>query len=405
MGLIGNFLSAFGTAMVNSGNRARRSLRTLAAIPAEDLIVCEGNAMISCKDEGVKARAIAGRAAAYASNGWPVVLAHEGNDAIVSAVHAHATTHGERVIEVDGSSRFYEPLLSLDARDAASLIYRAAMNMRQTTSELLAYLEVLTRLVETRRVPMCLRALQSCPNAEIFQVIANAEAKGRITSGEAAGMRAVVDVTPQGRVAAQGLLLDLIREGDMLPDINHLMSSYSLSTFARSGNGAVLCIDMGATTGKSLLSIILTEAEDLVRGGFPIQLILAVESLEGTTADRLSKEPAMLGWSVVTKEMGVLLANNDSLSQMAASCERLATFSQGVRSAEMVSALMGEYEVMDANPVYGGYSLRNPFGSNSISISRRRDRVVQPEQIHTLRDYEFIVMDAASSSVMKGRVK
>ena len=47
--------------------------------------------------------------------------------------------------------------------------------------------------------------------------------------------------------------------------------------------------------------------------------------------------------------------------------------------------------------------MRNAFGNGSVSVTTRRERVVQPEEIRELRAGEFFLSDSADG-LFKGRI-
>ena len=403
MGLINSIATGLELGRVRRMNARAKGVNRAGRVTAEELVACEGNALVACKDDALLAHVVAGRCAAYVGAGWPVVVLHEGNDALVASLRSGINAAGGSILEVDGRSCFYEPLLGLSSGDAASLLFRAAESVRSVPDDMLSYLRVLTRVLEARGYATYVRMVEGCPHARIHEVIAKAEGSGALAMAEAASMRSDVDASPSGRAAAQGFLGNVVSEGGVLPSAAEVSRSVSVASFVRAGGAGVLCIDLGASAGQSLVSVVLTEVEDLVRSGQGMQLVLAVDTVGTSAGEKLASSSANLGWVVAVSDMARAFAKPEGLARVVASCERTTVFSQGLQASEMVSALLGEYEKQDATVMTGGHTMRNTFGHGSVSVTARRERVVQPEEIRGLRDGEFFLLDARAG-ILKGRV-
>ena len=404
---MGGFLNSIATSLelgrVRKMNTSAKGIGRAGRMRSGELLACEGNAVVACRDEQVLADAVVGGCVEYASGGWPVVVLHEGNDTLLATLRDACVAHGQRLVEVDGQGGFYDPLIGLSADDAASLLFRAAGGVRTVPDDMLAYLRVLTRVLEARGYATYVRMVNGCPHARIHEVIARAEAAGAITAAEAASMRSDVDASTAGRAAAQRFLVDVVREGVVLPTVAEVDRAVSLASYVRMGASDVLSIDLGQSAGESVVSLVLTEAEDLLRRGFGLQLVLACDTVGARVGERLAAAPSSLGWTVATRDIARAFAKPDELSRVAAACGRIAVFSQGLPASEMASALFGDYDKQDATVTTGGYGFGSAFGRGSVSVATRRERVVQPEEIRGLRGGEFYLLDA-TSGLFKGRV-
>lgn len=404
---MGGFLNTIVTSLelgrVRRSNASAKGIGNAGKVNAENLLACSDNALIATRDDSSLASVIAGRCASYVSCDWPVVLLHEGNDALVAEVRAQIGTSGGRVVEADGRRCFYDPLLGLSSRDAASLLYRAAESVRTVPDDMLTYLRVLTRILEARNYATYVRMVDGCPHARIHEVIARAEANGALSVAEAASLRSDVDSSSAGRAAAQGFLGDVVREGVVLPDASGIGKAVSVASFVQTFGPGVLSVDLGTCSGQSLISIILTEIEDFVRRGCGVQVILSVDSVWSRMGEKLAHSSSDLGWTIAVHDVAHSFAKPEELMRLAAGCKRVAIFSQGLQASEMASALFGEYDKQDATVTTGGYGMRNAFGNGSVSVTTRRERVVQPEEIRELRAGEFFLSDSADG-LFKGRI-
>lgn len=103
-----------------------------------------------------------------------------------------------------------------------------------------------------------------------------------------------------------------------------------------------------------------------------------------------------------------MIGNDQSeLATWLALSHRAILFAHSIKTCELLSAELGEYDHIDIVESYAtsnnigkiGYH----FGTNSsFNTSLKRERVVKPEVIENLRDREFILLDNYTSLISRG---
>ena len=95
------------------------------------------------------------------------------------------------------------------------------------------------------------------------------------------------------------------------------------------------------------------------------------------------------------------------LSTWLALSHRAILFSHGIKTSELLSAELGDYEHIDVVESKAGNnnigSIGFHFGHNSsYSTSSKRERVIKPEEIEGLRENQFIMLDNYTSLLSQG---
>ena len=86
---------------------------------------------------------------------------------------------------------------------------------------------------------------------------------------------------------------------------------------------------------------------------------------------------------------------------------RAVLFSHGIKTCELLSAELGEYEHIDVVESRAGNNYIGKIGyhygdNSSFSTSVERKRVIQPEEIQSLGNNGFIMLDNYARSISKG---
>ena len=82
-------------------------------------------------------------------------------------------------------------------------------------------------------------------------------------------------------------------------------------------------------------------------------------------------------------------------------------FSHGVRTAQMLSGELGEYDHIEMTQPRAENNGIGQFGfhfgvNNNVSTTNKRERVVKPEEIENLAEREFILLDNNTATLHKG---
>ena len=117
-----------------------------------------------------------------------------------------------------------------------------------------------------------------------------------------------------------------------------------------------------------------------------------------------------LCWTISTPDIGnVSGTTKEDLSTWLALSHRVVIFSHGVHTSELLSAELGDYEQIEVTQSHAGNNSIGQFGlhfgaNNNISTTNKRERVIRPEEITSLGDKEFIMLDNNNASLYKGSI-
>ena len=110
------------------------------------------------------------------------------------------------------------------------------------------------------------------------------------------------------------------------------------------------------------------------------------------------------------KRMNFIINHTNAQGELAtwlALSHRAVLFSHGIKTCELLSAELGEYEHIDVVESCAGNNnigrIGYHYGANSsFSTSAKRKRVIQPEEIECLGNNGFIMLDNYTATISKG---
>ena len=161
-----------------------------------------------------------------------------------------------------------------------------------------------------------------------------------------------------------------------------------------------------------LLSLIVSEVESAKRVNKHIRVAVSAQSIIDSESlkDLLQSASKCLRFTISTENIGCFSgADKSELETFLALSHKVVVFSHGVRTSELLSVELGEYDFIEAhfsrggNTGLGGFGLH--FGSNNaIKPEHKRERVVQAEKKKKKKKGEFIMLDNNRGELFSGKI-
>lgn len=390
-------------------NAHARGLLNSGVVSYDDLLVgSDRSVVLGCSQEGLR-RTIASYCARMLQGGRTVVLLHEG-DALL-AREVVATVGRCSVIEVDRAKKLYDPFVSKSPQEILEFVVVALEAIGQGVPEGFAsYLDACIRILDAKGQRPHVRLLGVCPHERLQEVVMALERCGRISVETGASIRAGLDACPAGGSTMRRVFGEIVGEGIMLADRGEFPWANSIEGLSRRPDPAALVIDMTSLGKRALLSLILEEVRRCDLRGERVSLVIKAKTLpkgEHMAAKVLSSLSGT-GWVIAGDDALSLFANEEVVREITGEACRTVVFAQSLPSSSLLSPVFGEYDMDEVTRNTNTVGSLGKFGfvagsNRGISIARRRERVVKPEEIRALGDGSFFVLDNAQRSVFEGK--
>lgn len=391
-------------------NDANRNIIYIGKGASDQIIPCFsqiGNICITGGEQEQRNKLLIQSALQAASLGIPVIVLHEGNRHLENTLF-QACTRLPFFRVINSANPHYEPILRLSDAETSMLLSSASPTVNKIDASGALYLRALSLLLRKRGITPYIRMLASCPHNSLQSIILNEEQSGQLTPIEANDIRNDIQAGSSARPNVETFLSQLTAESGILAWKSNLSRSTSIHECIRA-NG-ILTIDVGTIGKKNQLSLIIAEIEHCLSTGVSCRIVLDVSCISGNErlVTLLKTASSSLSWTISTPDIGNTAgtAKDDTAAWLALS-HRAIIFSHSFHSAEILSKELGEYDYIDVTQAHSGNNSIGQFGlhfgaNNNISTSRKRERVVKPEEISGMGLNEFIMLDNNTASLYSG---
>lgn len=340
------------------------------------------------------------------SNGIPVIIIHEGNYHLDYDVKQ--TFQGRCYCRsVSKAEPFYEPLMRLSDQEISNLLLEASKEGDEIGADGALYLKSISSIARRKGINPYTRMLSTFPYSQVQTVIAGLESKGVINSLDAATLRNDITTGACERSRIDKFFSELINQCDIVAGKGQLARSTSISECIR--NRGVLLIDVGTCSKKTQLSFIRAELEKCVKDGKPVRVMIDAMTLANSPMmlELLGKTHATFWWTLSTPDINTLVNAGKNLTSWVALTYKIIMFANSLGTSEALSKELGDYDYVEVTNTHGGGTDFGNFGlhfgaTNTVQTSTKREMVVKPEDITTLGDKEFYILNNNTSEIMKG---
>lgn len=395
---------------INRLNEANKNVQLIGKLHPDQLIPCNyqmGNISISGGSEAIRNELIIQNCKQSTSIGVPTIIIHEGNYLLEQMLQLSFSGHRYLRI-INQSNPYYDPVFRLNNTEIGHFISDSSPSEHKVDSGGAVYIKALASILRKRGITPYTRMFVNCPHSSINALIVNMEKAAVINADEADELRNEVSVGATAQADVEYFFQQLELESPILAWKSNLSKCTSISEcILRNG---IMSIDVTSCGRLNQLALISTEIEHCAKNGSPFRIIIDAVSFSGSEKliTALKKSSASVAWTVSSPDMNRMLGNSQcELSTWLALTHRAILFSHGIKTCELLSAELGEYDHIDVVETCAGNNnigrIGYHYGANSgFSTSSKRKRVVQPEEIESLSSNDFILLDNYTATVSKG---
>ena len=399
---------------INKTNIKNRNIRNLGCVTKESLFPEKsfvGNVCLSGNDYSSRNDLFIHTLKQAVSVGETVIVLHEG-DYQLEADLANAFYSVNYLRFINSNNPYYDPIFRLDDSRIISLILSSSLKDHQISDKGILYLRGLLMLLRKTSITPYLNKLLTCPHDRIQNIILSAEQSGVLSVDDAVEIRNNIDEGKEARPSIEYMFSELSNmSSSIISNKTQLLRSTSVIECVR--HNGILVIDVGSMSNKALLSLIVAEINMIKKSNKYIRIAVSADSVMESEAmkDLLKSASKWVGFTISTKNIGSFSGTDRSeLETFLALSQKAIMFSHGVRSAELLSSELGEYDFIEAHCTRGGNTGLGGFGllfgsNNAIKPEHKRERVVKAEEIEHLNEREFIMLDNSRGELYAGKLK
>lgn len=395
---------------INKVNEANKNIQIMGTILPEQLIPCNyqmGNISISGGSADIRNELIVQNCRQSASIGIPILIIHEGNYRLEHLLQSNFSGHRYFRI-LNNSNPYYDPIFRLTDTESGYFVSDAAPANHSIGSNGALYVRALSTMLRRRGITPYIRMFASCPHNAINNIILGLEQAGTITGAEANALRNDIAAGGGERADIEYFFQQLDLESSILAWKSNLSRCTSISECIL--HNGILSIDVTSCARKNQLALISTEIDHCAKVGAPFRVIIDAVSIADN--DKLIKAlksaSNSVAWTITSPDMNRMIGNvQGELSTWLALSHRAILFSHGIKTCELLSIELGEYDHVDVVESHAGNNnigrMGYHFGANSsFSTSSKRERVVKPEELEGLGERGFVMLDNYTSLLSRG---
>lgn len=395
---------------INKLNEQNRNIQLMGNTSPSQVIPCNyqmGNISISGGTEAIRNELIVQNCKQSASIGVPTIIIHEGNYLLEQLLQTAFSGHRYLRI-INSSNPFYDPIFRLNDMEIGHFISDSSPKNHKVDSSGALYVKALSAILRRRGITPYTRMFANCPHGSINNLIVKMEQSGALNADEADKLRNEVSLGSKAQADVEYFFQQLELESPILAWKSNLSRCTSISEcILRNG---IMSIDVASCGRLNQLALISTEIEHCARTGTSFRIIINAVSFSGSEKliQALKNSSSSVAWTISSPDMNRMLGNTQGeLATWLALSHRAVLFSHGIKTCELLSAELGDYEHIDVVESRAGNNnigrIGYHYGANSsFSTSAKRQRVIQPEEIESLGNNGFIMLDNYTATISKG---
>ena len=363
------------------------------------------DALISGGDPRLRTSAIVAQTLCAASNGFPVVIIHEGNHLLEQQLRNQFGGSG-RYKEISSMYPCFEPFYGLSELEISNQILETAPKDYDIKYNARYYIEGISAYLKASGKNLSFKLFSTCPHSMIFDKVDDLEMQGKISDHEAQEIKSKLMMGQSENYKLDSFLASLRMEIEPLMYVSK-RGQHPLNIVTALKHNAVLCFDLSSVTNKLLLNTVIYQLKLALTRGLQYQIVIdsiPIDSNESYAAyikapsDKVCKTVAADDFYAMVggdeKVFSAVVGNTQTLIVM--------KHSSG-HSATKWAEVFGQYDKFEESySTSRGASRRTPFSilsspnyNRTVNVSKNREYIVKPETITRLRNGEAFILSAA----------
>lgn len=390
-------------------NESTRNVKKLGRVNCIQLIPsnCQmGNIIISGGSDDHRNKLIVENCKQGVSIGLPTIIIHENNYQLETLLKTEFSGHCYLRI-INPSNPYYDPILRLTDTEIGHFVVSGAAVNHPIPSEGALYVKALISILRKKNISPYIRMMANCPHNSIQTILVEMEQSGMISRSEANAIRNDINLGKVARPEIEYFFKQIELESAILPGKRNLSKTTSIVEAVK--NKGILSIDITSSLKKNQLAMIATEIDNCAKSGSPFRVIIDVACIANNPElVEILKNSTSISWTISSSDIHRMLGQKDGeLAFWLAISHRAILFAHSIKTSELLSSELGEYEHIDIVENTTGTNTIGRFGyhfgiNNGFSTSSKRERVIKPEEISNFRENEFLLLDNYTSSLSTG---
>lgn len=363
------------------------------------------NALISGGNPQLRTNAMVAQAVCASSNGFPVVILHEGNHQLEQLLR-NCFWGGKEYIEVSPNSPCFEPLYGLTELEISSLCTETAPKDYDLKYNARYYIDGISAILKASGKNCSFNRLSNCPHSSIFDKVDALETGGKISSDVAHEIKSKLMVGQSENYKLDTYLANLRMQ--MEPILYQSgVAKKPVNILSAIKGKAILCLDASSVTNKLLINVLIyqlklamtkREQYKIIIDSIPIDANEAYSEYMRAPSDKVLK-------TVASEDFYSTVGGDDKLfSAVVGNTQTIIVMNhQSNHNATKWSEVFGQYDKWEQSfSTSKGGSLKTPFSllpsphyGKTTSVSKNREYIVKPEAISRLGDGEAYIRSAA----------
>ena len=366
-----------------------------------------GNIVVSGGSDFIRNRAIIGMINSVVNRGISVVILHIGNQTLENGL----TQSLGGVVEVfNRRTSNYEPLAGLSNAEICRVIQDSATKSTEIRSGGQYYLEGVTEFIRSKNISPYCDMFITCPHLDLFDMLDEAETKGRINNLLAQRIKTMLMQGQPQRSDVENYFNLLRHQAQgLLATKPNLYKATSLRTVIN--NGKIGIIDLGSNVNDLLLNLILCDLSSGLKNGKNVVLVLDGISISASEhLDKLIKNSGIGFYTVISSnDVYASLDADDKLFATVVGKSSKSIILQHISglSCSKWAETIGYYEKKEISDTYtDGKNYQSMFSiipgqmkTSSVSVNLKRDYIVRPEEINHMASDEVYIVDTIKNEL------
>ena len=363
------------------------------------------NALISGGDPRLRTSAMVAQTLCAASNGFPVVIIHEGNHLLEQQLRSNFSGSG-RYKEISSGNPCFEPFYGLSELEISNQILETAPKDYDIKYNARYYIEGISAYLNASGKNLSFKLFSTCPHSMIFDKVDDLEMQGKISDHEAQEIKSKLMMGQSENYKLDSFLASLRMEIGPIMYVSK-RGQHPLNIVTALKHNAILCFDLSSVTNKLLLNTIFYQLKLALTRGLQYQIVIdsiPIDSNESYAAyirapsDKVCKTIAADDFYAMVggdeKVFSAVVGNTQTLIVM--------NHSSG-HSATKWAEVFGQYDKFEESySTSRGGSRRTPFSllsspnyNRTVNVSKNREYIVKPEVISRMGNGEAFILSAA----------
>jgi hypothetical protein len=362
-----------------------------------------GNLIFSGGSERFRNRALARLSHQALYQQQCVVVLHSGNHLLEQEIEA-AVGSGF-VQKFNKSLPCYDPFYNLSRYEIGSIILESSGKIEPIGRSVI---EGMYDFMTSKNTDPSTYLFATCPYHELLSRVKAAEAKQAITDTQAQSIVTKLMQGQQGIPSIANYFFEFYNQSKLILASNP-KSAYKANIFSSVANNKIVIFDIISPTNNLLINVVACEIERLLSQGLTVKLI--VDGIPYSASPVLQKIIKTIGklCSVVISDSDVYSIFTGEEPTFFAVCSRADNIyiskHLSVHSCQKWSEIIGSYEKVDIGKTIsssGGLLFPTPMGGgHSVTLSDKKEYIVRPEEIKSLKEDEIYLISKSIEGVMR----